>query len=149
MTRWRCRSSRIEFSLVPRQRLDRTHKRLSTLDVISSFMPDVCFIDVEMPELNGLQLVSIIRSNPKFEKMSIAMLSSAASIFEPQKGLIAGADLYITNPSRKTAFSEPWKRWRGCMNNEASKTKGSLPFAWATPCACARLRIWMRFLLRP
>ena len=68
------------------------------LDVINTTEPDACFIDVDMPELNGLQLVSIIRANPKFEKMPIAMLSSAASIFDHQKGLIAGADRYLTKP---------------------------------------------------
>lgn len=76
------------------------------LDVISSNMPDACFIDVEMPELTGLQLVSIIRANPKFEKMPIAMLSSAASIFDKQKGLIAGADLYITKPFSKDSIEQ-------------------------------------------
>jgi CheY-like chemotaxis protein len=74
------------------------------LDVINSSMPDACFIDVEMPELNGLQLVSIIRANPKFDKMPIAMLSSAASIFDRQKGLTAGADLYLTKPFSKDSI---------------------------------------------
>ena len=76
------------------------------LDIINSSMPDACFIDVEMPELSGLQLVSIIRANPKFEKMPIAMLSSAASIFDKQKGLIAGADLYITKPFSKDSIEQ-------------------------------------------
>lgn len=76
------------------------------MDVINANMPDACFIDVEMPELNGLQLVSIIRANPKFEKMPIAMLSSAASIFDVQKGLIAGADLYITKPFSKDSIEQ-------------------------------------------
>ena len=76
------------------------------LDIINSNMPDACFIDVEMPDLSGLQLVSIIRANPKFEKMPIAMLSSAASIFDKQKGLIAGADLYITKPFSKHSIEQ-------------------------------------------
>lgn len=76
------------------------------LDVINANMPDACFIDVEMPELSGLQLVSIIRANPKFEKMPIAMLSSASSIFDRQKGLIAGADLYITKPFSKDSIEQ-------------------------------------------
>lgn len=83
------------------------------LDLINSFMPDACFIDVEMPELNGLQLVSIIRANPKFEKMPIAMLSSAASIFDQQKGLIAGADLYITKPFSKDSIEQALQKMEG------------------------------------
>lgn len=76
------------------------------LEVILDQQPDACFIDVEMPELNGLQLVSILRANPKFEKMPIAMLSSAASIFDREKGLIAGADLYLTKPFSKDSIEQ-------------------------------------------
>lgn len=76
------------------------------LEVILEQEPDACFIDVEMPELNGLQLVSILRANPKFEKMPIAMLSSAASIFDREKGLIAGADLYLTKPFSKDSIEQ-------------------------------------------
>ena len=76
------------------------------LDVINTNMPDACFIDVEMPELNGLQLVSMIRANPKFEKMPIAMLSGASSIFDQEKGLIVGADLYITKPFSKDSIEQ-------------------------------------------
>lgn len=71
------------------------------LSVIDAHAPDACFIDVEMPELDGLQLVSIIRANSKFDKMPIAMLSSAASLFDKQKGLLVGADLYLTKPFSK------------------------------------------------
>jgi DNA-binding response OmpR family regulator len=76
---------------------------------INTTEPDACFIDVDMPELNGLQLVSIIRANPKFEKMPIAMLSSAASIFDRQKGLIAGADRYLTKPFSKDSIEAALK----------------------------------------
>lgn len=83
------------------------------LQVINSMEPDACFIDVEMPELSGLQLVSIIRANPRFEKMPIAMLSSAASIFDKEKGFIAGADLYVTKPFSKDSIEQALKAMEG------------------------------------
>lgn len=76
------------------------------LDVIQTHEPDACFIDVEMPELNGLQLVSILRANPRFERMPIAMLSSAASIFDKEKGLIVGANLYLSKPFSKDSIEQ-------------------------------------------
>lgn len=76
------------------------------LDVIQTHEPDACFIDVEMPELNGLQLVSILRANPRFERMPIAMLSSAASIFDREKGRIVGANLYLTKPFSKDSIEQ-------------------------------------------
>ncbi|PWC99012.1 response regulator [Pseudomonas amygdali pv. lachrymans] len=83
------------------------------LEVINSNEPDACFIDVEMPELSGLQLVSILRANPRFEKMPIAMLSSAASIFDKEKGLIAGADLYLTKPFSKDSIEQALRTMEG------------------------------------
>jgi len=76
------------------------------LEIIKTEEPDACFIDVEMPELNGLQLVSILRANPKFERLPIAMLSSAASIFDQEKGYIAGANLYLTKPFSKESIEK-------------------------------------------
>lgn len=72
------------------------------LEMILTEEPDACFIDVEMPELNGLQLVSIIRANRAFDAMPIAMLSSANSIFDKEKGLLSGANFYLTKPFSKT-----------------------------------------------
>ncbi|WGK63384.1 response regulator (plasmid) [Halopseudomonas sp. SMJS2] len=63
--------------------------------------PDACFIDIEMPGLDGLKLVSILRSNKRFERMPIAMLSGASSPFDRQKGLLAGADIYLSKPFTK------------------------------------------------
>ncbi|MFL1449325.1 response regulator [Pseudomonas tritici] len=76
------------------------------MDVILSNEVDACFIDVEMPELNGLQLVSILRGNPKFDKMPIAMLSSSSNMFDQQKGLIAGANFYVAKPFSKESIEQ-------------------------------------------
>lgn len=71
------------------------------LRVLQLTPPDACFIDIEMPELDGLKLVSILRSNKLFERMPIAMLSGASSPFDRQKGFLAGADIYLTKPFTK------------------------------------------------
>ncbi|HBO6305821.1 response regulator [Pseudomonas sp. NY15437] len=68
------------------------------LHVIREARPDACFIDIEMPNLDGLKLVSILRASPQFKSMPIAVLSSASSPFDVQKGLLAGADRYLTKP---------------------------------------------------
>lgn len=76
------------------------------LEVIRTQRPDACFIDVEMPEINGLQLVSMLRANPDYDQMPIAMLSSAASIFDREKGLLVGANLYLTKPFTKDSIEK-------------------------------------------
>lgn len=71
------------------------------LRVMQLTPPDACFIDIEMPGLDGLKLVSILRANKRYESMPIAMLSGASSPFDRQKGLLAGADIYLTKPFTK------------------------------------------------
>ncbi|KKN96058.1 hypothetical protein LCGC14_0169870 [marine sediment metagenome] len=74
------------------------HSAFEALEVIRNQKPDACFIDVEMPDINGLQLVSILRANPEYVDMPIAMLSGASSIFDKEKGLLVGANIYLTKP---------------------------------------------------
>ncbi len=76
------------------------------LRVIHEEEPDACFIDIEMPNLNGLQVVSIMRGNNRFTDIPIAVLSGASSPFDRQKGLLAGANLYLTKPFTKDTIAK-------------------------------------------
>ncbi|MNG05596.1 Response regulator MprA [compost metagenome] len=76
------------------------------LQVIQANSPDACFIDIEMPEMNGLQLVSILRSSKQYATLPIAVLSGNSSPFDRQKGLLVGADLYLTKPFTKEILSQ-------------------------------------------
>jgi CheY-like chemotaxis protein len=76
------------------------------LRVIQANAPDACFIDIEMPEMNGLQLVSILRSSKQYATLPIAVLSGNSSPFDRQKGLLVGADLYLTKPFTKEMLSQ-------------------------------------------
>ncbi|MCT7340389.1 response regulator (plasmid) [Pseudomonas aeruginosa] len=58
------------------------------LRVIREARPDACFIDIEMPNLDGLKLASILRASTQFKHLPIAMLSSASSPFDIQKGAL-------------------------------------------------------------
>lgn len=75
------------------------------LRVIQQTKPDACFIDIEMPRLDGLKLVSILRANKRFQDMPIAVLSGASSPFDRQKGLLVGANLYLTKPFNKQTMA--------------------------------------------
>jgi CheY-like chemotaxis protein len=76
------------------------------LQVIQANSPDACFVDIEMPEMNGLQLVSILRNSKQYATLPIAVLSGNSSPFDRQKGLLAGADLYLTKPFTKEMLSQ-------------------------------------------
>jgi twitching motility two-component system response regulator PilG len=65
---------------------------------VSAFDPDLIFVDVLMPRLDGYQTCALIKNNPRFRAIPIIMLSSKDSIFDKARGRIVGASDYLTKP---------------------------------------------------
>ena len=63
--------------------------------------PDIIFLDVMMPRLDGYQTCSIIKSNRLFRETPIVMLSSKDSIFDKARGRLAGSEQFVTKPFTK------------------------------------------------
>ncbi|HRB28641.1 MAG: response regulator [Pseudomonadota bacterium] len=60
--------------------------------------PDIIFIDIVMPRLNGYQACMLIKKNPVYQSIPVIMLSSKDGLFDKAKGRIAGSDDYLTKP---------------------------------------------------
>ncbi|MGH9225758.1 MAG: response regulator transcription factor [Acidimicrobiales bacterium] len=60
--------------------------------------PDVILSDIMMPRMDGLALVTALRSEPKTRAVPIILLSAKAQNAEVKAGLEAGADDYVTKP---------------------------------------------------
>ncbi|NVL49997.1 response regulator [Pseudomonas syringae pv. actinidiae] len=71
---------------------------------ILSFDPDILLIDMEMPRLNGLETVRLIRGNSKYKNTPIVMLSSKDGMFDMALATDAGANDYIVKPPEKGAI---------------------------------------------
>lgn len=76
------------------------------LSVIRDANPDACLIDLEMPNINGLRLIELLREWKVWGVKPIAMLSGATTIFDEQAGMLSGADLYITKPFTKATIQD-------------------------------------------
>ena len=68
------------------------------LPVISTNQPDIIFIDIMMPRLDGYQTCALVKNNPKFKDTPIIMLSSKDGLFDRAKGRVVGAEQYLTKP---------------------------------------------------
>lgn len=66
--------------------------------------PDLVFIDVVMPRIDGLQTCQIIKRNPEFKDTPIIILSSKDGEFDKGRGLMMGANDYLTKPFLKDAI---------------------------------------------
>jgi twitching motility two-component system response regulator PilG len=63
--------------------------------------PDVIFIDIMMPRLDGYQVCALIKGNPTFSGTPCIMLSSKDGVFDRARGRIVGSDQYLTKPFTK------------------------------------------------
>ncbi len=71
---------------------------LQALDQLSKESPDLLLLDVEMPNLNGYDVLSIIRSHQEFSALKIIMLTSRSSEKHKRRASELGANAYLTKP---------------------------------------------------
>lgn len=59
---------------------------------------DMVITDINMPDINGLELVSFIKNNPSYKALPLLIISTEGSERDQQKGLTLGADGYLVKP---------------------------------------------------
>jgi DNA-binding response OmpR family regulator len=59
---------------------------------------DLAVLDINMPEMDGLELLDLIRGDDRFKEMPVMMLTARKGMDERAKGLERGADDYLTKP---------------------------------------------------
>ncbi|MGE5640233.1 MAG: response regulator [Clostridia bacterium] len=73
---------------------------------ISDHEPQVIFVDIMMPRLDGYQTCALIKQNPALRSTPVIMLSSKDGVFDRARGRLAGSDRYLTKPFTKEALLE-------------------------------------------
>ena len=68
---------------------------------IADSRPEIIFVDIMMPRLDGYQTCALIKNNSEFKGTPVVMLSSKDGLFDKAKGRIVGSDRYITKPFSK------------------------------------------------
>lgn len=68
---------------------------------ITEHHPDIIFVDIIMPRLDGYQTCALIKNNQTFKSTPVIMLSSKDSIFDRARGRIVGSEEYLTKPFSK------------------------------------------------
>lgn len=72
---------------------------------IAESEPDIIFVDIMMPRLDGYQTCALIKNNSAFKQIPVIMLSSKDGLFDRARGRIAGSDYYLSKPfSRDELF---------------------------------------------
>ena len=76
------------------------------LSKITDYEPQVIFVDIMMPRLDGYQTCALIKQNPRLKSTPVIMLSSKDGVFDRARGRLAGSDRYLTKPFTKEGLIE-------------------------------------------
>jgi twitching motility two-component system response regulator PilG len=63
--------------------------------------PDIVFVDIMMPRLDGYQTCALIKHSKDFRSIPVVMLSSKDGLFDRARGRIVGSEHYLTKPFTK------------------------------------------------
>ena len=77
---------------------------LEALARMNDISPDLIFLDITMPRLDGYQLCKIIKGNEDTKQIPVVMLSGKDGFFDKVKGRMAGATDYVTKPFKPSAL---------------------------------------------
>jgi two-component system chemotaxis response regulator CheY len=67
---------------------------------------DLVVTDINMPDINGLELVSFIKTNARYTQISLVIVSTEGSQRDREKGLGLGADAYLVKPFEPEDFRQ-------------------------------------------
>lgn len=68
------------------------------MSMITDHRPDIIFVDIMMPRLDGYQTCLLIKNNKRFKHIPVIMLSSKDGLFDRARGRIAGSQEYVNKP---------------------------------------------------
>jgi len=68
---------------------------------IADHKPNIIFVDIMMPRLDGYQTTALIKNNKVFKNTPVVMLSSKDGLFDRARGRIVGSEQYLTKPFTK------------------------------------------------
>ena len=71
------------------------------LEVLERETPDLVITDINMPDINGLELIGYVKSNPTYRDIPLIIVSTEKSEEDKKRGLALGAAGYVVKPFKK------------------------------------------------
>lgn len=76
------------------------------LEILDKLQPDLILMDIQLPGMDGLELTTILKANPRFDHVPIIAVTAYAMQGDKEKALKAGCSGYITKPIDVKTFPE-------------------------------------------
>lgn len=74
---------------------------------------DLIITDINMPDINGLELISYVRNNPNYRSIPLFIISTEGGEKDLEKGLAIGADEYLVKPFAPERLLELIRKYLG------------------------------------
>jgi len=71
---------------------------------------DLIVTDINMPDINGLELINFVRNNPRYNHLPIIIVSTERSEEDKKRGMALGATAYVTKPFKSSELQEAIKK---------------------------------------
>lgn len=71
---------------------------------------DLIITDINMPDINGLELINFMKNNPKYRDLPLIIVSTERSEEDKKRGIALGAVAYITKPFKANELQEVIKQ---------------------------------------
>jgi len=81
------------------------------------FKPDGIILDIQLPEMDGYEVIKELRKNDELESIAIIVVTSFAMIGDKNKALDAGADGYIEKPIDPDTFISQMESYITSLRN--------------------------------
>jgi len=72
--------------------------RQAAREFLAGRRPDLLILDIQMPEVTGIDLLEFLRRRSEWKELPVIMLSSEAADLQVDQALALGADAYLTKP---------------------------------------------------
>jgi twitching motility two-component system response regulator PilG len=73
---------------------------LCWLNTAQARIPDLIFVDLGLPKLDGYEIIRLLKARPAFEETVLVIFSQRDGILDRLKGRLAGAHGYLTKPCK-------------------------------------------------
>lgn len=97
---------------------------LEAIKVVRSEMPDLVVLDIEMPEMNGIEACRILKSDPATRKIPVVMLTSLSAEAEARR---AGADHFLQKPIDEERFLREIRKFLPLVERADPRVAVDLP----------------------
>ena len=78
--------------------IDEAESGFAALRMLPRQAYDLIVTDINMPDINGLELVSFVKRDPRYRSTPLVIVSTEGSERDREKGLALGADAYLVKP---------------------------------------------------